>query len=432
MSRASGRFTSALCTSIALHSVGAVVFWRLHAWRIADVAALAPAAPFPRSGEQAGSSAPVSIAVLSAMDAPVPIGVQESGAAAPLPGDLDRRVASATAPSTAPNPDRFADQAAASSGQGRGVRELPVTGRRDDEQMRVQPHNADQGYQLQRIRTDRDRVSREDVRATPHPGFAAELASRRGDGRARSRPGGRSLGALAGAVASAARTGMLPSGSSEDWRLARALAMEARGRFRIGQDGEEEAGFVRPLIAAGPASIDGGQRSERVADRSDAAAVSSDLRPGRIELSHPGVLGVDASGRGRGDRPAWARVGRGGEAVPVGDPSAPPGEDLVLATYRRHYNEYLAQVKRQVDPLWEFPRDLAIKLEQGDVLVSFTIRSDGTVKEVRVLKPSGFPRFDQNVVGAIRRAAPYGPLPSVFGAELRVTAPFAGDNPVVR
>ena len=52
--------------------------------------------------------------------------------------------------------------------------------------------------------------------------------------------------------------------------------------------------------------------------------------------------------------------------------------------------------------------------------------------DVHVLKGSGFAKFDRNVLAAIRKAAPFAPLPATLGAELRVTAPFEGSNPVIR
>ena len=118
--------------------------------------------------------------------------------------------------------------------------------------------------------------------------------------------------------------------------------------------------------------------------------------------------------------------------MPGGSPDAPDGESLAQSTFRRRYNLYLSEVKRKIDPLWELPHEIAIRLESGEVLVGFTIRRDGTVKDVRVLKTSGWKSFDKVVVAAIEKASPFGPLPDVFGKELRVTAPFAGDNPIIR
>ena len=118
--------------------------------------------------------------------------------------------------------------------------------------------------------------------------------------------------------------------------------------------------------------------------------------------------------------------------MPAGAPSLPDARALALATYQRAYDRYLAGVRQKVDPLWAFPRELAVRMEQGEVLVGFTIRKDGSVTDVRVLKGSGFDKFDKNVVAAIRKAAPFGPLPAALGGELRVTAPFEGANPAIR
>jgi TonB family protein len=257
-----------------------------------------------------------------------------------------------------------------------------------------------------------------------------ELASRRGAGRARHDPGARALGAPDGVEATLARPGAEQAGS-DGAGPARAIASSGAGGWKIGKD-DDEPGFARPLIAPGPAATDAGRRALDVADRTDAAARSSELHPQRIDLSRPGPLGDGASGRGAGSLPAWSARGRGDEAVPAGWPGVARGESLEVAEHRRRYDLYVAAVKRKVNPLWEFPRELALKLEQGDVMVAFTIRRDGTVKDVKIVKRSGFARFDANVVAAIRRAAPFGHLPAQLGDELRVTAQFEGANPVVR
>jgi TonB family protein len=429
MVRPSSRFLAALAASWLVHAIGALLFWLLRGARVA----LPDPEPAPeaiaidvRPAEPAAPSGLV-VVVPGAPDA-----VEPPGSAPAVPGDRDRAEALPSAPTAAENSDRFAVAPAPSSGSGPGVPRTDVTGRRDEQDLRVQLYDADDGFRLQRIRTGDRRVSREDVRATPNPGFLPDLASRRGEGEDRRAPGAKSLGAPDGARAAARREGLSPESAPGDDRAARQAASPERGGARIGKDGEEATGFARPLIAAGPAATDAGRRSIEVADRTDSSMRSSELHPGRIELTHPGPLGPGDSGRGAGALPAWASHGRGEEAVPAGDPHAPRGDELRLAEYHRRYNQYLSDVKRKVHPLWEMPREMVLKLEQGDVLVGYTIRRDGTVKDVKVLKTSGWKEFDQNVVAAIRRAAPFGRLPEVFGDELRVTSMFEGANPVVR
>jgi TonB family protein len=47
--------------------------------------------------------------------------------------------------------------------------------------------------------------------------------------------------------------------------------------------------------------------------------------------------------------------------------------------------------------------------------VTFTIRADGTVTEVRVTAPSGVALLDMAAQRAVLNAAPFGPLPREYG-----------------
>ena len=69
------------------------------------------------------------------------------------------------------------------------------------------------------------------------------------------------------------------------------------------------------------------------------------------------------------------------------------------------------------------------------MVVSFILRRDGSVSEVRVAKPSGFVDLDDAVVTAIRQASPFGPVPATLvegRGDLRVNTPFLFENPLIR
>jgi TonB family protein len=323
-------------------------------------------------------------AATSSRDEPTAIEVRAAG-------DVDRCVPSPGAPTQAPNPDAQAGAAARSSGHGAGAPTL-VTDRADAATLRVQPMDAVHGYAMQRIATAHRRESREQVRATPHSGRTPWLSSRAGDGHARQE-----------IVASD----------------------DAEQRLRA------EAGRTRPDVQENPAATDAAKPSEEVADRVDQALVSDEKEPQKLELSRPTSPGAATSGRGDGAL-GFAPTAHGTAPVPAGAPGLPEARALALATFQRVYDQYLWRLRQRVDPLWEFPRELAVRMEQGDVLVAFTIRRDGSVKDLKELKASGFDKFDKNVVSAIKKAAPFDPLPATLGAELRVTAPFEGSNPAIR
>jgi protein TonB len=324
------------------------------------------------------------------------------------PADVTLAVAHPGAPTTAPNLDPTAGAAAASSGHGAGAPTL-VTERADAATLRVQPFDAASGYAMQRIATGHERLSREQVRATPHAASLPWLSSaQRGHGHAEADLEQRTR----------------PSDATRRDEPDHAPPIESR---------RQTAGFARPDVARAPASTDAAEDSDDVADRVDRALVSDEKQPAPLELSRPTSPGAETSGQGvTAGALGYAPRAEGRAPVPTGAPSLPDAQALAAATYQRIYDLYLSRVKQKVDPLWEFPRELAIRMEQGDVLVGFTIKKDGSVRDLRVLKGSGFPSFDKNVLAAVKKAAPFAPLPATFGAELKVTAPFEGSNPAIR
>ena len=95
---------------------------------------------------------------------------------------------------------------------------------------------------------------------------------------------------------------------------------------------------------------------------------------------------------------------------------------------------YFQNVRRRLDSLWEnaFPREEALRLRQGTVILRFVIRADGSVRDVAIQRRSGIDAFDHNVLVAIT-AAQLPPIPSALQLnELRITAPFVFRNPIVR
>jgi TonB family protein len=92
---------------------------------------------------------------------------------------------------------------------------------------------------------------------------------------------------------------------------------------------------------------------------------------------------------------------------------------------------YYSQLLSQVDWHDAFP-DWAIAEGIGGVtIVGLTLDQNGRVSALSIVRPSGIAEFDRNLLAAIRRDAPYGPLPAAAGARLRVNIAFDAMNPVV-
>ncbi len=100
----------------------------------------------------------------------------------------------------------------------------------------------------------------------------------------------------------------------------------------------------------------------------------------------------------------------------------------------RRYQRYFQEIQRRVQGIRDFPRSLAVRLLEGETIVTFVVDVNGRLGDgPRVVKSSGFEEFDAAAVRAVRRAAPFPPMPDPATARprllsLRVTF----DNPVVR
>jgi protein TonB len=87
-----------------------------------------------------------------------------------------------------------------------------------------------------------------------------------------------------------------------------------------------------------------------------------------------------------------------------------------------------------VNAVNDFPKALALRLEQGETIVGFVVDAEGRLIDgPRVLKGAGFQEFDAAALRKVRRAAPFPPLPSPGGTRsLRMSLRVTFDNPVVR
>lgn len=103
-----------------------------------------------------------------------------------------------------------------------------------------------------------------------------------------------------------------------------------------------------------------------------------------------------------------------------------PKEDTVdWNTTEYKYLSYFLKLKRQIDGVWNYPKASKINREQGELLLIFTISSNGKLEDVKLLETSGYPRLDNEALRAIRVAAPYIPFPKAWNLErLNIRAGF--------
>ena len=188
---------------------------------------------------------------------------------------------------------------------------------------------------------------------------------------------------------------------------------------RLQEDGAIPAAVGRAVGGrATAASLRPGRRAMDVLDR---AGASAQRVPDRLDLIRPKGTGAD-SGAGFG-----SLAGRLGHRA-----GKPLGRPVWLTTQDNDYVDYFRKIHQRIHPLWRFPKELEVRMEQGEVLVEFALNADGSVAYVQVRRSSGYAAFDANAVAAVRSAGPFDPLPRHLGRHLRVVAPFEFSNPLIR
>jgi TonB family protein len=300
--------------------------------------------------------------------------------------------------------------------------------------------------QVQRLRTSDFRESLDDRRATPNPmeltfvvSGTGKLALRRDP--AKTNP---SLGSLQGADAATLGSdvggpdaergdGSEPEPGGDRPGSEKDVAARGVASGASGNDYRRSANvtLARPMVPRARAAVPAPERGRPndTADSSQdvanavASLIHASSAGGRVRSGIGGVSGpgTPASGgiQGSGSKSLPAGTGPG----PMQDVGSDPG---VVGYFRA--------IERKVEPFWRnaFPNWAIAEGRGGLATLSLTLRRDGSLAAVSVARPSGVPEFDRNLLDAVRKAAPFGPLPARLGKgplEFRMT--FDATNPAV-
>jgi TonB family protein len=302
--------------------------------------------------------------------------------------------------------------------------------------------------QIQRIRSARERASREDWRASREPMELTFLAS----GRAGMRPerrrhaeadpsaGGWSRGAPTRIGGSLGAPELAPGVGESSRPAGGAVAGSPHASQGLGvrdgaaghdHRGSADVAYARPLVAHGtpsiPANVEGRPHDTVDSEQEMASAIQS--------IVHASTAG-GAKGHGPGGEKGPGATGAGGVSG-SGSSAKALGTGLGAGTDNsagdRRRSLYIRGLRAKIDPLWAnaFPRQAALSGMQGTAIVTFVVLADGSVASARVTRPSGIPEFDENCRRAVLRGAPYAPLPPELGQTFSLAMAFEIQNPAV-
>jgi periplasmic protein TonB len=132
------------------------------------------------------------------------------------------------------------------------------------------------------------------------------------------------------------------------------------------------------------------------------AAATAQLAAAPFDMPVPGATG---QGRGPGGTAGLGTGAAGSGHGAIGDgPIDGPGDD------------YLERLRRWLNKYKHYPEEAQKQNQRGQLVVSFTILRDGTVRMPRIERSSGFPLLDEAALQMLRSASPVPPLPEKFRA----------------
>ena len=202
---------------------------------------------------------------------------------------------------------------------------------------------------------------------------------------------------------------------------------------------------AQPLDREGPLDTAQGTRAFDVARRAPAAddreirEASAELHPSVTDLSAPAAPGAGNEGHGRAPVPGPAArpAVRPASAPSLPGHLGPPGGTGAGSARERAHAHYESEIRARVSRALVFPRSLAVRLLLGETMLSFVVAADGRLDgPIAVTKSAGYEEFDRAAIEAVRRAAPFPPLPPEVAHETQQARSFAlrvtFSNPVIR
>lgn len=78
---------------------------------------------------------------------------------------------------------------------------------------------------------------------------------------------------------------------------------------------------------------------------------------------------------------------------------------------------YNKKLKERIESIWIYPPDAAVRGIYGDLLIRFSIKKNGRLGEVELIRTSGYKSLDDAAIKALKDGEPYWPLPEEWGID---------------
>jgi TonB family protein len=91
--------------------------------------------------------------------------------------------------------------------------------------------------------------------------------------------------------------------------------------------------------------------------------------------------------------------------------------EITFDTREFKYQGYMARLKEKIESIWQYPRSAAERGIYGDLYIRFSIKKDGSLGRVDLVRTSGYRDLDEAAFKALRDASPFWPLPKEWDME---------------
>jgi len=86
---------------------------------------------------------------------------------------------------------------------------------------------------------------------------------------------------------------------------------------------------------------------------------------------------------------------------------------------------YMRLLREKIENIWKYPKEAARLGKSGDLYIKFSIKKDGTLGKVELIRTSGHRELDESAIKALKDAQPYWPLPDNWkDEELEINGHF--------
>jgi protein TonB len=90
---------------------------------------------------------------------------------------------------------------------------------------------------------------------------------------------------------------------------------------------------------------------------------------------------------------------------------------LTFDTSKYRFSTYNERLKEQIENIWIYPSEEAARGIYGELIIRFTIKKNGRLGAVELVRTSGYKSLDDAAIKALRDGEPYWPLPNAWGMD---------------